>query len=70
MIILREDAHKRERGCRRMAVSMAVVPLLKDDVAKSFMKTLESSRLKPYTEEQRRMTDEKVAEILAARLKK
>ena len=53
-----------------MAVSMAVVPLLKDDVAKSFMKTLESSRLKPYTEEQKKMTDEKVAEVLAARLKK
>ena len=59
-----------ERGDRRMAVSKAVVPLLKDDVAKSFMKTLTSSKLKPYTDEQRKTTDKKIAEILAAKVKK
>ena len=70
MKVLKKNVHTGEKGGRRMAVSKAIVPLLKDDVAKSFMKTLERSRLKPYTEEQRRMTDEKVAEILAARLRK
>lgn len=50
-----------------MPVSMAIVPLLKDDAAKSFMRTLESSRLCPYTDEQRINTYEKVKEILANR---
>jgi len=58
--IRKEEAHI-------MAVSMAVVPLLKDDVAKSFMRTLESSSLRPYTDEQRTKTNEKVKEILAMR---
>lgn len=63
------NLHKREGG-RRMAVSKAVVPLLKDDVAKSFMRTLCSAKLKPYSDEQSKITDQKIAEILAARKKK
>lgn len=52
-----------------MAVSKAVVPLLKDDIAESFMKTLKCSKLKPYTEEQRKTTDKKIAEFIATRSK-
>lgn len=50
-----------------MTVSMAIVPLLKDEAAKSFMRTLESTSLRPYTDEQRTKTNEKVKEILAMR---
>ena len=67
---MKKDVYTKEGRCRRMAVSKAVVPLLKDDVAKSFMKTLERSRLKPYSEKQRIQTDRKVAEILSAKLNK
>lgn len=58
---------KRKEEAHIMAVSMAIVPLLRDDVAKSFMRTLESSSLRPYTDEQRTKTNEKVNEILAMR---
>lgn len=50
-----------------MTVSMAIVPLLKDDAARSFMRTLESSSLRPYTEEQRTKTYEKVKDIIVKR---
>ncbi len=63
------NLHTKERGCRHMAVSKAVVPLLKDDIAESFMKTLKCSKLKPYTEEQRKTTDKKIAEFIATRSK-
>lgn len=53
-----------------MAVSMAVIPLLKDDTAKSFMKSLEHAKLKPYTDEQRKSTDKELEEIFSKRLKK
>lgn len=52
-----------------MAVSKAIVPLLKGKEAESFMKTLESSKLKPYTEEEKERTERKAAEALAARAK-
>ena len=60
---------KDEGGCR-MAVSKAVVPLLKDDVAKSFMKTLEHSKLKPYTTKQSEATDRKIKKVLEKRAQK
>lgn len=53
-----------------MAVSKAVVPLLKDDAARSFVRTLEQSRIKSYSEAQRAATNKKVAEILANRTAK
>lgn len=53
-----------------MAVSMAVVPLLKDKTAKSFMRTLEKSSLLPYSNEQRIRTNERIKEILEERKKR
>ena len=53
-----------------MAVSKAVVPMIMDEVAESFMRTLKGSKLQPYTDEQRRKTDEKIAEVISARKKK
>ncbi len=53
-----------------MVVSMAVVPLLKDETAKSFINTLERSKLQPYSDSQRRKTDKEIEKILARRGKK
>lgn len=53
-----------------MAVSKAVVPLLKDEAAKSFVRTLERSKIKSYSEAQRVATNKRVAEILASRSSK
>lgn len=53
-----------------MALSKAIVPLLKDEEVESFMRTLKSSKMKPYTEEESKATDQKVAEVLAARVNK
>lgn len=60
----------KEKEVHHMAVSMAVVPLLKDEVAKSFLKSLNSSELQPYTDEQRRETDRKIEELIAKRYKR
>lgn len=46
------------------------VPLLKDEVADSFKKSLEESELKPYTEEQRQKDDKRIEECLSKRLTK
>lgn len=50
-----------------MAVSLAVVPLLKGEAAKSLMNTLEKAKLKPYKDEQRKKTDERMEQILLER---
>jgi hypothetical protein len=52
-----------------MACSMAVVPLLNEEATKSLMETLKKSKLKPYTDEQRKATDEAIEAILAERSK-
>lgn len=39
---------------------MAIVPLLKDEAAKSFLKKLSDSKLQSYTDAQRKETDKKV----------
>lgn len=62
--------HKKDKEVRRMASSMAVIPILKGEAAKSFMETLNSAKLKPYTDEQRRATEEAIDKILAERRKK
>ena len=67
---MQEQVRTKERGDCHMAVSKAVVPMLADEVAESFMRTLKGSKLQPYTEEQRRKTDEKIAEVISARKKK
>lgn len=59
--------HTKDKEVHHMAVSMAVVPLLKGEVAKSFMEGLDKTRIRPYTDEERKATDEKVAEIIKKR---
>lgn len=59
-----------EKEVHYMAVSKAIVPLLKDDAARSFVRTLEQSKMKSYSEAQRSATNKKVAEILANRVAK
>lgn len=49
---------------RHMAVSMAVVPLLKGEAATKIVDDFKSSKLKPFTDDQRKKTNAKVAEIL------
>lgn len=49
---------------KRMTVSMAVVPLLKGDAATKIMQDFKSSKLKPFTDEQRKKTNAKISEIL------
>ena len=39
------------------------VPLLKDDVAASFLQTLKQSKITPYTDEERERTEEKLKKI-------
>lgn len=67
---MQKERKAKEKGGCRMAVSKAIVPLLKDDVAKSFMKTMKTSKLRPYTDQQSRATDQKITEILKKRTKK
>ena len=47
-----------------MAVSMAVVPLLKGEEAKAILRDFEASKMRIYSVAERKATDEKVAEIL------
>lgn len=65
-----ENKEKKDKEVHSMAVSMAVVPLLKDEAARSLIETLNKSKLKPYTDEQRKATDEKIEKILAERSRK
>ena len=44
------------------------VPLLKDEVADSFKKSMEKSKLKPYTDEQRQKDNKRIEEILSKKL--
>lgn len=46
---------------------MAIVPLLKDEAAKSFLKKLSDSKLQSYTDAQRKETDKKVEAIISKR---
>lgn len=47
-----------------MAVSKAVVPLLKGEAARSFRKTLDSSHIRSYSSHERTATDKAVSAIL------
>lgn len=46
---------------------MFYVPLLKDEVAKSFLRSLDKSKIKPYSDKQRNETKRKVEEIINKR---
>lgn len=50
-----------------MAVSMAVVPLLKGEAAKALKRDFKKSGLKEYSDVERKNTQEKIAKILAER---
>lgn len=52
---------------KKMAVSMAVVPTLKGKAADSVLKTLSSSKIKPYSPESRVDTEKKISDILQRR---
>lgn len=41
--------------------------ILRDDAAKSFMRTLESAKLEKYSDVERRKTDEKIRKVLEKR---
>ena len=47
-----------------MAVSKAIVPLLKGDAASSIQQTLKVSQIKPYTKEERDRTRRAISQIL------
>lgn len=61
--------HTNDKGEKHMAVSMAIVPLLKNDAATSFKKCLQGAKIKPYSELQRKQTTDKIAELLEKRQK-
>lgn len=50
-----------------MAVSMAVVPLLKGNAAKSIVSDFKSSQIKSYSDIERRKTNDSVEKILRQR---
>lgn len=57
----------KEREGKRMAVSMAVIPMLKGEAAASILETIRTSRIKPYTREEMIETERKVREVLQKR---
>lgn len=50
-----------------MALSMAVVPLLRGEAAKSLLETVEHSRIKPYSLQEKVETEQKIKEIIEKR---
>lgn len=64
-----ESKEKKNKEVCDMALSMAVVPLLNEEATQSLMETLKKSKLKPYTDEQRKATDEAIEKIFAERFK-
>lgn len=64
-----ESKEKKNKEVRDMALSMAVVPLLNEEATQSLMETLKKSKLKPYTDEQRKATDEAIEKIFSERFK-
>jgi len=43
---------------------MAIISILKDEAAKSLLETLKTAKIKPYTDEQRKATDNAIERIL------
>ncbi len=67
---MEKKTHTKETEACKMAVSMAVIPLLKGDAARSLIKTMEKSKLKPYSESRRLETERKLEEIIAKKTKR
>ncbi len=55
------------KGGKHMAVSMAIIPTLEGKAATSIMKTLETSRIKPYSPESKLEAEQRIQEILKKR---
>lgn len=54
---------------KKMALSMAIVPLLRGEAAKSLLETVEHSRIKPYSLQEKVETEQKIREIIEKRSK-
>jgi len=52
-----------------MSVSKAIIPLLKDEVAESLLKTIQCSKLIPYTDQERKEDEQRILEFFAMRKK-
>ncbi len=50
-----------------MAVSMAVIPTLKGKAAASVIETLNTSKIKPYSPEEKAETEKRLSEMLQKR---
>lgn len=64
---MRNKNDTKDKEGKKMAVSMAVVPLLKGEAAKALKRDFKKSGLKEYSDVERKNTQEKIAKILAER---
>lgn len=64
---MRNKNSTKDKEEKSMAVSMAVVPLLKGEAAKALKRDFKKSGLKEYSDVERKNTQEKLARILAER---
>lgn len=56
-----------KKGGFHMAVSKAVVPLLRDECSIKLMQGFQSAKMKPYSEEKREKTLNEISKLLAKR---
>lgn len=56
-----------KKGEKKMAVSMAVIPTLKGKAATSVIETLNTSKIKPYSPEEKAETEKRLSEMLQKR---
>lgn len=56
-----------KKGEEKMAVSMAVIPTLKGKAAASVLETLNTSKIKPYSLEEKAETEKRLSEMLQKR---
>lgn len=60
----------KEKEEKSMAVSMAVIPTLKGKAAASMLETINTSRIKPYSNESRLEAERKIQELAQKRNRK
>ena len=63
--IVENDHSKKDK--RHISVSKAIVPLLKGSTAEAIKKDFSRTKLRPYSDEERSLTDKKVEEVLLGR---
>ncbi len=56
------DLSKKEE--KNMAVSMGIIPVLKDEAARSILQTMQTAQIKPYAKEDRLEAEKKLMEIM------